>query len=330
MRASIASILLNLDLPEAFKRKALYGIKLEKYGSQIKTLIDYDLGTKLGTVQYDGFKSNPCFYLNKELESSGNVISDLNNEMLSLRGIVQHILFSFWLIKDNAITSDFSISKTQDNSIAFNRTFVMFSNSKGEYGNTSYSDSEIIEACQWFESLMPNIIGREATVLDDKEVIDGGFFLLNSDKSYPYQNSNRLQRAIRFITLGRSESFLHAKITFYISALESLLSLSNTELRMQVADRTARIIGTNYEEKVSVNKTIGIAYSFRSSYIHGVANSERTLKKTLKSFETLESLSVELDSIMRQLIKRFLTDLNFVAQMKDEDFAIWINELLYR
>lgn len=329
MRAAIASIVLNLELPEAFKRKEIFGIKLEKLGCQIKKLMDDNVVTNLGAIQHDGFKNNPCFYLNKELEVSTNVLSELNKEMLLLRGVVQHILFSFWLIKDNAINSDFSISKTQNNFIALNHTPLMFSNSEGNYKTVSFTDSEINEAYKWFEYLLPNILVDESNFLENSNVGDSEFIIANSNKSYPYQTSNRLQRAIRFIAIARSDSFLHAKITFYISALESLLSLSNTELRMQVADRTARIIGNSYEEKVSINKTIGIAYSFRSSYIHGVANSERTLRKTLKHYDTVEDLSLELDSIMRRLIKRFLTDLNFVIQMKNEDFSVWINELLY-
>lgn len=329
MRASIASILLNLELPGSFRRKSLYRMRLEKNGAQVRRLNDERIRESVGTARHDGFLNNPCFHIYKEIVVTGDTLSTLSDEMLSLRGMVQHVLLSLWLVKDNAITSDFSISKSDDDHISFNQTMFMFSDSEGEYKSVSFSDNELKEGFKWFDILLPNITFEDVNIENPTKDNMGSFFI-NSNKNYPYQSSNRLQRAIRFIAIARADSFPPAKITFYISALEALLSISNAELRMQVADRSARILGDSFEDMVRINKIVSIAYSFRSSYIHGAVNSEKTLMKTLRPYGSVEELTSELDEVLRQLLKRFLTDLNYIAQMNDEDFSLWIIDLLYK
>nr|WP_256437736.1 HEPN domain-containing protein [Sporosarcina sp. Marseille-Q4063] len=112
-----------------------------------------------------------------------------------------------------------------------------------------------------------------------------------------------MDRALRFILEAKGQSFLPAKITFYISALESLLSNSNSELRMQVADRGARILGQTFNERVRINEVISKAYTFRSTYIHGAARTERSIRKALKPLNNVEELLIELDAILRKIKK---------------------------
>ncbi|MCU5097291.1 HEPN domain-containing protein, partial [Bacillus wiedmannii] len=209
-----------------------------------------------------------------------------------------------------------------------NNNPILFSNSQGEYKSVYLTNDEVKEALIWFELLKPIFI--HDTPSENEEPVSKMVHIYNSKKNIDYYNYNRLQRAVRFVGLARSESFLPAKITFYISALECLFSNSNTEVRMQVADRATRVLSDIFEERIRINKIISIAYAFRSNYIHGSVNNQKTIRKSLRPYETIEELSFELDDILREVLKRFLTDLNHVVHMDDASFNVWISELLYK
>lgn len=246
----------------------------------------------------------------------------------NFRGYFQHFLMSIWLLKDNSINmSDILLINENEEMMYLDRNPFLFSNSQGEYKSVYLTNDEVKEAWGWFELLQP--LGLRSVPSEKEESVNMGT-RFNNNKDFVYYNFNRLQRSLRFVMLARSESFPPAKITFYISALESLFSNSNVEVKMQVADRTTRVLGETFQERMKINKVVSIAYSFRSNYIHGSVNNQKTIRKTLKPYETIEELSFELDEVLRKVLKRFLTDLNHVVHMDDSAFNVWVNELLYK
>lgn len=318
MRLSVVALLSNLNLPDDFRRTKINGINLEKQGLQIKQFNDQIMIDHIGIIQHHQFSINPCFYVNTEIDPTNNKYQDLD-KMLMLRGFVQNALFSLWLIKDNAVNSHLIISRPDNLQISLNRSPHIFSNSKGEYGQTFFSKDELQVAKTWFPLVLEAFQkGTEPTIKKEGET--EVFTYINSNKNIPYDKSNRLQRTINFVNIARSDSFLSAKITFYISALEALLSDADAELKYQVADRSARILGENQEEKLKISKIIGDAYNFRSKYIHGTAG---------KKSNVSEDLLIDVDDILRRLIKLFLTDLNHVVEMKPDEFRVWLKELAF-
>ena len=71
----------------------------------------------------------------------------------------------------------------------------------------------------------------------------------NPMSSVPYNQYNRVARAVRFIDLARSQDFLPLKISFYIACLESLLTTDNTGVSHKVTERAVLILGGDFEEK---------------------------------------------------------------------------------
>lgn len=314
MRLSVVALLANLDIPE---NTTFNGINLEKQGLQIEKFNDQKMIQAIGEIQYHNeFTKNPCFYFNTEIAPYR--FQDLE-KMLELRDFVHDALFSLWLTKDNSVNSHLMISRRDDNTISTNRTPKMFSNSIGEYGKTFFSKDEIQVAENWAQLILEMYTNTELEPTIKKERAVGEIVFNNTNKDIQYDKTNRLQRTIHFVTIARSESFLPAKITFYISALESLLSDTNAELKFQVSDRSARILGVNSEDKLKISTVVGKAYDYRSKYIHGTAG-----KKASEEFLR------DVDDILRRLIKLFLTELNHVVQMKDEAFRNWLKELQYK
>lgn len=328
MRVGITAVTHHIILPEAFKRKKFSvpnfpDIRLEKNGSQIN-VIDEHLHFELGNSQVEDIKNSVCFYTNTGLEEKH---LDYFVEVFS--DFVITFIDALWLLKDNAISSDFVLYRIENGKSHFIRKFFINSNSHCEYSDTSFSKSEIEDAFEWFTLLVnQKNVSTDRKLNENEERIDDG--IINLDKNYPYEKTNRFQRARRFISVARKQTVLHAKITYYISALESLLSSTEIELRMQVADRGSRILGTSYEERIRINNVISIAYSFRSKYIHGAVASQKSMNKSLKFLGSVEELSEEMDQILRKLIKLFLTDLEYVIHLHEKEFAEWINELLYK
>jgi hypothetical protein len=325
MRVAVAVILSNVKLTNTFRRMKVQRFNLEKNGAQVTSLNKESIKEQIGSIQYNTFVNNPCFYINTEFDPSADRINDLSIVMTNIRGIIQTVFQSSWLIKDNSININFIISRSEDGYIAYNQSPVLYSNANGEYAFTELDRGELEQINSWLNLLLTNVIINKGNEPVIKNSADDTVIFTNCGKELPYFNSNRLQRALRFIGIARAESFLPAKITFYISALESLMSITNTELRMQVADRSSRIIGKNYDEKIRIVDIVSIAYSFRSNYIHGTAS-----KVKLKFLKSIEELLDELDDILRTLVRLFLTDLNYVVDFNDEDFNKWIKELLYK
>lgn len=333
MRVGVIALTHNLILPEAFKRKKFSvkdfpDIRLEKNGDQIN-FIDSNLIYQLGNVQAEEIKKNPCFY----------TFADLNEKDLKVlenvyRNIVSNFITALWILKDNSVGSDLELYKIQNRESYFIRKVLFNSDSSSQYSDTSFKATEIDEAIKWFEIL--TLMDRAQVAnekksynyVQEEETVSNG--IINIDKKFPHDDSNRLQRSLRFISVSRKQTVLHSKITYYISALESLLSTTEIELRMQVADRGARILGENYEDRVRIKNIISIAYSFRSKYIHGAGSSQKSMKKSLKFLGSVEELSKEMDEILRELIKLFLTDLNWTISLNEKEFADWTDELLYK
>lgn len=329
MKIKILGVTRHFILPDAFKRKKIdidgFGyISLEKKGEQLNILNDH-LRYHLGNSQCNVIEDSVCFYT-----FAANVKEeDLIILERGFTDLCSNFISALWLVKDNSISSDFELCQFDKKQSHFTRRPFINSNSHCEYSDIEFNKEEINEAIDWFHLLTkPNSTPRNEDSLRERYSVSDG--IINMDKDYAYNQTNRFQRALRFVSVARKQTVLQPRITYYISALEALLSSSNVELRMQVADRGARILGTTYEEKLRINKVISIAYSFRSKYIHGAVDSEKSVRKNLKPLESVEELSKEMDDILRKLTKLFLTELSFVPHLNDKEFSGWINELLYK
>ncbi|MBT2603719.1 hypothetical protein J7E55_11900 [Bacillus sp. ISL-53] len=325
MSLSIIGTIPNLLVNKDHDNFKISDFNIVNSGFQIDQVHNFGIEKLLGTMQFKEVISVPCFYLTTDPTD----IDEIPDMLSMVRGIFESVLFSFWLVKDNSLHLNLILGITNSDFLV-NRSPRTFTNSEGEYRDIAFSEDEIKEAGNWFNIRKINQSSEKKKThkRQERTLSRVSNVITHTEKNLTLQT--RLDRAIRFVLEARGQSFLPAKITFYISALESLLSNSNVELRMQVADRGSRILGNSFEERVKINEIISIAYSFRSTYIHGSAKSEKSINKILKPFNNLEGLLSELDDILRRIIKEFLTDLNHVVNMNDKEFSVWVNELLYK
>lgn len=69
--------------------------------------------------------------------------------------------------------------------------------------------------------------------------------------------------------IARSESVLPLKIMNYCSVLECLFTSDNTEVTHKVAERFARFIGKDFEDRKRLFKLVKDTYKIRSKAVHG-------------------------------------------------------------
>lgn len=121
--------------------------------------------------------------------------------------------------------------------------------------------------------------------------------LYSSFNTAPYNNSNRIMRAISFLNMARTNDFLPLKISLYIVALESLFTTDNMEVTYKVSLRVAFYVGISVIEKETIMKTINTAYGIRSKFFHG-----QKLEKD--ALEHLKKVSKDTDQILRIVLNK--------------------------
>lgn len=316
--------------------------------------LNYDLEGKI-PVGNDIFLSNDKQSLNKHffrqdfIESVGAILfghllespfviweGDINKLSLNhggntpgeildnCRGVTQSFLFGLWFIKDNCVNIGDMCLDLGQGRIFTNRLNVWFSDASGQYNTVEFSKDEIKQALEWQEKILDFLDRRDEESRKDTSYNTGNMEYRNNNMRTPYGGMNRFSRTFRFIHVARSESFLPAKITSYISALESLLSTSTSELKAQVSERAAKLIGGDLQTKLGNYNIIREAYDARSAYVHG-----STLgKKYRKDMGKLIELSQNLDNVLRELMQHMVTNKTDLASASNEELTKWVRENL--
>ncbi|WP_142314850.1 HEPN domain-containing protein [Bacillus wiedmannii] len=149
---------------------------------------------------------------------------------------------------------------------------------------------------------------------------------VKDDSHEIYMQENRFLRALRFLFLARRQSFVPEKITSLISAMESLLSTSNSELKFQVSSRACKIIGGDLEEKKNNYDIIREAYDLRSAYVHG----GELVGKYRRENGKLTSLATNMDDVMRKLMKELIENHSELAEKDTKGLGEWFTDLMLK
>jgi hypothetical protein len=208
--------------------------------------------------------------INKE-EDLQKLISSKNKLLHFTFGFSQMFGLSLWFIKDNSANIPFGLfNDTQLNSGFPMTKNVMVSNAKGKYEIEIFSRDEFEKANEWLNYLSEFYIEDDSTGREYD-----GYNNLNSDIN---QNTNSFKRALTYLEQARSTSFLPAKIASYISVLETLFVVADSNT-YKTPERTAVFLGGSLDDKKANFEIVKDAYSVRSSYVHGSDIGDKKNKK---------------------------------------------------
>lgn len=245
----------------------------------------------IGSLEYDALFEGPYIYHFSKMNNidvSSNPARD--RALMAFLGLVQLYCTSLWVVKDNSINTEMSflLVKEREPFTTANYHPVHFSNSAGEFVETSFSDDELKSAARICTILYLQNIPNEAPS-DDTVAIIG--------------NRNRIDRFMHYIQAARNESYLPLKIAHYCTLLETLLSTEKQEITHIIAERVAKLIGSSIEERLETYKFIKTAYGVRSATVHG-----SKVDKVNRNTEKLKIISGRLDGILRRLLVMILAD----------------------
>lgn len=232
--------------------------------------------------------------------------------------------FSFlWFVKDNSVNllDTYTYVPEISNNNFFARSNAMhFSNCLGDFAEVSYTLEDFAFVGDIFSKiqLLVGMVDSKIPVAPFKEGINIETPRFNQHR---YNDTNRITRAISFLQLARTQSFLPIKISFYTAILECLFTTDSQEVSHKVGERTSYYLGDN--DKYDTYKNVKLAYGLRSKFFHG-----QRLENKISDLDKQKELSKTIDDIIR----RVLTKIIMVDSKKflEEDYLeAFLNSLLF-
>ncbi|WP_128547175.1 HEPN domain-containing protein [Larkinella soli] len=273
----------------------------------------------IGNIEFDFYMKNPFFYSRAEFENREPIFrwTEIDTNLL------QYFMFCLWFVKDNSSNILLLTAVSDDNYILTNRKETSVSNSAGDHTLTKFTYKELEEAYEFL--LIIDKISSVKSIEDALQVKKRGLILNPDYHSEKYNARNRIERALLFLQIARSQSFLPPKISFYVLAIECLFSANDLgEIQHKIAERVAMYIGRSSTEKQIIFEKIKNGYKIRSKYLHG-----QTLSKSQDKLDVLIEISNELDDLVRQILKKVLREDSAKFLLKEEELTLWFNSLLF-
>lgn len=275
----------------------------------------------IGIIEANSFFGTPYVYSEIDFDENENITrSDLEDILEVIWGPFQAFLLSLWFVKDNNVNIDaLYLYDSQSELVSRNRRNLWFSNASGKYEQTHFTREELQTALEWKAKFVKYLEADE--IIKPESHISGEVNFRNASAQTPYANMNRFSRALRFILVGRSESFLPMKISAYVGALESLFSTSKGEIAHQVSERAVKLLGGNIETRLKNYTLIKKVYEIRSTYVHGSEIKDATLGKAT-------DLIKDFDGLIRKIMKVLIEEHPELSEMKQNELDIWFKKLI--
>ncbi|MDN3658938.1 HEPN domain-containing protein [Ferruginibacter paludis] len=309
MEIRILSELSGIQIAEVTDEPIFSNVKIACCHDALdQRIFDKYLQVQIGLMHIPRFVGRPYFWdvANVDADTS---ISKVNAEVHS--GLVNLIGF-LWFVKDTSanVMSTFSYAPELHEENLFQlSTTNHFTNATGDYADTVFDRLDFIYAGEVFKIISKLTEDSVQTDLHSAQPTKHGIQPSKFNHTL-YNTTNRIQRALSFLVLARSQSFLPLKISFYTAMLECLFTTDSSEVSHKTAERTAFYF--DWPDRYEVYEIIKLAYGLRSKFFHG-----QILENKVATLEKQKDLSVKLDDIIRKVLISIL--FNNSAVFADDD-----------
>ncbi|MBA2500363.1 MAG: hypothetical protein H0V30_11610 [Chitinophagaceae bacterium] len=326
MKIKIICSLRHCKLPEnPFQFKFSYFNLLPGQEHLDSAIFNNHLYKQIGNINIREFINKPFFFSFLEIKDKEDFTITTTKTFSALNALSSFI----WFAKDNCIDAGLMYSYYADvDDIVLSRYKIAnTSNANGEYSETLLN----LEDIELAEKIFLKVTELQNNKPDKKKAPELVLDLTRpiiSDTNYHYQDyneNNRIQRALSFLVMARSNSFLPLKISIYIAILETVFTTDSTEVNYKVCQRAAFYLGGDAETKFANFQKVKEAYDIRSKFFHG-----QELAKNKDKRENLASVSVEIDNIVRKVLTKVLFDDSEIF-LKDNTFLnSYYNKLVFK
>ncbi len=282
---------------------SIYGFKFDEFeilkGSELldTTIFTQNLITQAGYISAREFQNYPFFYSKTE-----GVKDDLPKLADNFHSKLNKLLHFIWLRKDCSVNVGNLYSFIPDSvHLMSSKKLASFSSSVGDFSETVITKEDLEHALAAYNQYEK--LGSESSGVEKPEAPYSARAVI-SDSLYHYVDYNkntRIERAISFLSMARSNSFLPLKISLYMSFLECLFTTDRQEVTHKVCERVALYLGGTYELKLNTYNAVKTAYEIRSGFFHG-----QEIDKKHDSRKKLEQQSFTIDNLLRQIVNKIL------------------------
>ncbi|RYE18570.1 MAG: hypothetical protein EOP45_13940 [Sphingobacteriaceae bacterium] len=285
-------------------------------------VIDDEFYKYAGLRDIQSYKKNALAYVNYESDDDNETFKQaMNAELMQRVWQIETFLIFLWFVKDNSVSLEqaygqFTIAK----GINWWTGRNVFSTCEGKFTNTLLSSNEVSKAVDLLLSYTANCIEKDPIVQKsesaNKPLIQSGEFRSGLDT---YKVENRIERAMSFLSSARSSPHLPQKVAHYVAILECLFGSEGSEIIHKVSERTAFYLADTKATRITIFNAIKEAYKVRSKFVHG--------DKPSKNYGQLCAISIEADSIVREVLKKVI--LNDYKTFLQKNLDQYFNELVF-
>ncbi|WP_430899894.1 MULTISPECIES: hypothetical protein [unclassified Paraflavitalea] len=220
------------------------------------------------------------------------------------RTVISNYISSTWFVIDNSFQTHRIHSYSPSLKYAITTTPQSKQTNSIGKAEPTILDYKNLRKAKSITKLVTNLLPNQILEPRNIEIKDEPTFMPSQFSTTDQSTTTNFQRAIALLDDARKTSLKTAKITFYCSVLESILSTSNSEVTNQISIRTALFLGKNKDQRTEIYRIVKKAYDIRSCFIHGNKINSQTDK-------LLPDFSKKMDQITRQLF------INLLTQKKD-------------
>lgn len=310
---SLRYISLNLSVHYEFQGAAL----TNSNGNLDTTKFDAAVVDSIGAMLMNDFIHSPFFYCVQSFEEAP-ILQHLSQSYFS---VFNHFTDYLWFAKDNSINIGTVFCYDKENKkINIRLKSGGFSNAEGLFESTTIGLDELnVAFVTYHQMLKHHTPTPKRDELKDMEtpILQAGDWNYKS-----YNVNNRIERALSFLSMARSNEFLPLKISLYIAVIACLFTTTNVEVTHKVCERVALYLGGTFQQKQTNFDAVDDAYSVRSQFFHGQA-----LKKNWDKRERLVTISKATDNLLREILSQIIL-FDYNVFLDEKELPIFFKRLL--
>lgn len=297
------------------KEVTIFDFTLSNFPNYREEYLEKKFIELFGKTKIYSLSKYPFFLFKGQAEN----ITHINEYVIKSHGDLQLFFNSLWFIKDNsAFLIESLVQIENDCSKSFRKGLnVIFSNSKGEYEDTTFTIKEL-EDVMAIHNKINSLATSESFGL--QEITQTSKIIPSILNGLIFKTQNRIERALVFLQLARSESYLPLKIMFYMSILESLFTMDNNNILDNISNRTSKYLGGNAKKRSKTIYYIKQAYDIRSRLIHG----DSLHSELRQTQQDLIITSAKIDMIIRELMLKVILEDSEKFLVSNALFIEWL------
>ena len=250
----------------------------------------------IGQYQHHHIINKPYLWIVEEIKYQ----TEAEALITKMFGELSHLVNFLWFSKDNSISllSLYFYSHAGEYMHLKDNLF-RYSSCVGEYEECDLTAEDLRLANEIYSKMIEIITPYKSKLPEMKEIKIGA-----NPSRYNYLAYNqltRIERALNFLNIARTQDYLPMKLTMYACVIESLFSTDKQEVGHKISERAAVYLKGESNVMLENYKIFKRMYDYRSQFVHG-----SEFKIDTDAHKILAELSQRIDELIRQILLKII------------------------